>query len=196
MDMQMTFYWGYDATILFSAPQPSSFTPHASASSSSASSGKSPAPHPNCTLFHKPLSASQVKGSHQKRERDAYRVRRLQSFAHSKLKALCRDVQREPPKNPQAFALSGCAPPTVATAARTAGGVSSSQSPVTTDAEKWRAAPPLLQAPLSHSPYSMEAAATWSRTPEQGQFGRKWVPKLPVFLLTYAFADSVKEEED
>ncbi|KAL8428907.1 hypothetical protein ACSSS7_006915 [Eimeria intestinalis] len=106
MDMQMTFYWGYDATILFS----------------------------------------------------------------SKLKALCRDVQREPPKEPQALALSGCAPPTVATAAGTTGGVSSSQSPVTTDGERWRAAPPLLQAPLSHSPYSMDAAATWARTPEQGRF--------------------------
>ncbi|KAL8431779.1 hypothetical protein Efla_005001 [Eimeria flavescens] len=105
MDMQMTFYWGYDATILFS----------------------------------------------------------------SKLKALCHDIQREQPKDARVLALTACAAPSAATATGTTPGLSSSQSPQAAEVDTWRATPPLLQAPLSHSPYNMEQG-TWAQAADARQF--------------------------
>lgn len=148
--MQMTFYWGYDATILFPWWQCS-------------------------TALEFYLSCFCIF---------------IMCLGSSKLKAICHELQQERPRGIQSVVLAGCSEPSLATAAGSATGIDSSQSPVTADGNRWRGAPPLLQPSLSHSLYNVDPGS-WSQMPAQHQYGvaegrRNFLKAKPlaVWLLT------------
>lgn len=90
----------------------------------------------------------------------------------SKLKAVCRGMQKDQPSDRQMIAFAGCSTPSVATAAGNSPGLAADQSPVSPQGERWRATPPLLQATLSHSHshFNMDPGA-WAQVSQQHRYG-------------------------
>lgn len=128
MDMQMTFYWGYNATILF--------------------------PWWHCS------TALEFYVS-------CFCIFAL-CLSSSKLKAICQEIQQKTKCN-HPVVLTNCPISTVCTAAGSAPGIPSAESPVATQTERCRCGP-LLQPHISHSHYNMELAS-WVQVSEQDQQG-------------------------